>query len=177
MDLLHLRVFQRQVVDQCRLVLGSVPAINQGAATGDHDALWMACQMFVVGAGNLSKAFWGEGRGRQHIAPRRQSLRDSLAVEDSSPLYSVGIRNHFEHYDERIDRWWAESSTHNHADRMIGSPDQLGGLTDIEMFRIYDPGTVSIVFWGQQYELQPIASEVDRIYPIALREANKPHWG
>jgi len=176
MDLMLLRIFQRQVADQCRLVLTSVPVINQAAATGDHDQLWVGCQMLVVGAGNVSKALWGQGRSRKKTAPARQPLRDSLGVDDASPLYDVGMRNNFEHFDERIDRWWAESPSHNHLDRMIGPPTAVAGLTDIEMFRIYDPGTRSIVFWGQTFALQPIASECDRLVRVAEREAAKPHW-
>ena len=171
-----LRIFQRQVADQCRLVLASVPAINQAAATGDHDSLWISCQMFVVGAANVSKLLWGDGRSRGKVAPRRQSLRDSLNVTDSSPLRNVDMRHNFEHIDQRLDQWWSQSKSHNHLDRMIGPPSAVAGLADIDRFRVYDPTTVSIVFWGQTYALQPIASECDRIYPVAVREAQNPHW-
>jgi hypothetical protein len=41
---------------------------------------------------------------------------------------------------------------------------------------VYDPTNGSIVFWGQQFHLQPIATEVDRIFPVAERESAKPHW-
>ena len=86
MDLMLLRVFQRQVADQCRLVLTSVPIINQAAESGDHDQLWIGCQMFVVGASNVSKALWGQPSSREKVAARRQPLRDSLGVDDASPL-------------------------------------------------------------------------------------------
>jgi hypothetical protein len=171
-----MRVFQRQVVDQCRLVLASVPMINQGAGSGDQDQLWIGCQMFVVGAGNTSKALWGDGRDRAKTSVRRQPLRESLEVKDDSPLYDLSMRNNFEHYDERIDRWWKESPSHNHLDRMIGSPNIVSGLTDIDRFRVYDPGGLSIVFWGQTWELQPIANECERVHAIASREAVKPQW-
>jgi hypothetical protein len=84
--------------------------------------------MFVVGAGNVFKALWGDGRSRRKVAPRRQPLRDSLNTDDSSPLYDVALRNHFEHYDERLDVWWEESPTHNRLDRTIGSPAAVSGL-------------------------------------------------
>lgn len=175
MDLLLLRVFQRQVADQCRFVLASVPLINKGEIERDQDTLWIGCQMFVVGAGNVSKALWGDGRSRRKTAPVRQPLRDSLQTDDSSPLYDVAMRNHFEHYDERLDRWWAESPTHNHLDRHIGA-GTVGGLAAIEMFRVYDPDTMSVVFWGEEFALNPIATECERIIAIAHRESSKPHW-
>ena len=179
MDLMLLRVFQRQVADQCKFVSASVPIINQAASTGDHDQLWVGCQMFVGGSGNASKALWGEGRKRKVTAPLREPLRDSLGVDDSSPLFNLSMRNNFEHYDERIDQWWRDSPNHNRLDRMIGPPTAIAGLSAIEMFRIYDPSQSTgprIVFWGQTYDLQPIADECARIHPIAEQEANKPHW-
>ena len=171
-----LRVFQRHVADQCRFTLAAVPVINQSVAQGDHDRLWIGCQMFVVGAGNVSKALWGDGRHRSAAAPARESLRDSLGVTDASPLHQVAIRNHFEHFDERIERWWRESPARNHLDRMIGPPKAVAGLTEIEIFRIYDPSLPTgprIVFWGESFELQPIATECDRILLVADQEAEK----
>ena len=157
MDLMLLRVFQRQVADQCRFALAGVPLINDGLAGGNQDSLWIGCQMFVVGAGNTSKALWGEGRRRNAVASAREPLRTSLSVYDSSPLYDLDLRNHFEHYDERIDRWWNESTNHNHLDRLIGPPTSIAGLADIEMFRVLDPSEPTgprVVFWGEPYDLQ-----------------------
>jgi len=176
MELILLRVFQRQVAGQCRVVMSSVPIINQAASTADHDALWVGCQMFAVGSANVSKALWGDGKNRSKVAAQRQPLRDSLGVDDTSPLYDLSLRNHFEHFDERIDKWWAEDPNHNILDRMIGPPSAVVGLPDISRFRVYDPSGPSLVLWGQKYDLQPIASECDRIFPIAQREADKPHW-
>lgn len=171
-----LRVFQRQVADQCRLVLTAAPMIDHAASVEDQDALWIGCQVFVVGAGNLSKALWGDGKNRAKVATLRQPLRDSLEVADSSPLLPLAFRNHFEHYDERIDKWWKQSQSHNILDRMIGSAADVVGFTDLESFRIYDPSGPSIVFWGDRFDLQPIANECERIYRIAIQEAAKPHW-
>jgi hypothetical protein len=172
-ELMLLRVFQRQVVDQCRFAISGVPLINQ---TGNSDQMWIGCQMFVVGAANISKALWGEGRGRSKIAPRRQPLRDSLEVTEDSPLKEVGMRHNFEHYDQRLDQWWSQSPSHNHLDRSEFAPGAVVGIRNIDMFRVYDRSARTLYFWGQPFELQPIADEIDRIFPIAVREAAKPHW-
>jgi hypothetical protein len=52
----------------------------------------------------------------------------------------------------------------------------VAGLADIEMFRVFDPTTFDVVFWGERFNVQAIATEVARIFPIAEREAAKPHW-
>ena len=50
----------------------------------------------------------------------RQSLRDSLSVDDSSPLRRVKIRNDHEHLDERIERWWDTSPNPNFVGLVVG---------------------------------------------------------
>lgn len=181
MELMLLRIFQRQVADQCRFTLAAVPLINQVLQEQEknQDQLWIGCQMFVVGSGNASKALWGDGRNRQKISEGRLPLRESLNVDDTSPLFSLELRNHFEHYDERIDRWWKNSPRHNHVDRMIGPPSAISGIDDEDRFRVLDPSGPDgpqIVFWGQTFDLQPIASECERIMAIAEVEASKAHW-
>ncbi|GAA5193131.1 hypothetical protein GCM10023346_17020 [Arthrobacter gyeryongensis] len=42
-------------------------------------------------------------------------------------LKNVAFRNRFEHYDERIDRWWANSASHNILDKMISAPEAATG--------------------------------------------------
>jgi hypothetical protein len=147
-------------------------AINTAVASANQDQLWVGCQMFLVGAGNLSKLFWGR-KGK--LREQRRPLRESLGVADDSPLRDVDMRNNFEHFDERIDRWWRESPRHNNLDRMVGSPNMVSGLDNIDRFRVFDPSTGCIIFWGETFALQPIATEVERILPLAEREARKPH--
>lgn len=173
MDTMLLRMFQRQVADNCKVALHGVHVINQGLKAPDQDALWVGVPILLTGAANAAKALWGQ-KGR--LAAERANLRQSLSVDDSSPLKLVDMRNNFEHYDERLDRWWRESPQHNQLDRMIGPPDMVVGIDDLDRFRVYDPTTNDIVFWGERFNVQAIATEVDRVLPIAEHEANRPHW-
>ncbi|MEA2141968.1 MAG: hypothetical protein QOI64_398 [Solirubrobacteraceae bacterium] len=97
---------------------------------------WTAIQNLLTAASNISKALWGQG-GRHEV--ERQALRDSLGIDDTSPLREVAMRNHFEHYDERLDRWWAESVAHNHLDVSIMPPSTVQGMDANDMFRVFDP--------------------------------------
>ncbi|WP_417220868.1 hypothetical protein [Arthrobacter sp.] len=135
--------------------------------------LWLGCQQFLVGAANVSKALWGQ---RSRFADQRVSIRNSLGVTDDSPLKDVSFRNHFEHFDERLDRWWSDSTSHNHLDKHLGAPESVGGFKAIERFRIYDPATHRIIFWGEEFQVEPIALDMARIRPIAETESSKPHW-
>jgi hypothetical protein len=179
-----LRLFQQQVRDQCQVVLVAAQQINAGLMAAqqinagpigpdDQDPLWVGCQNLVTGAGNVSKALWGQ-KGR--AAAARKPLRDSLNVDDTSPFREVSMRNHFEHYDERLDAWWKESENHNHLDRFLGPPTAVAGFNDKEMFRTFDPATLDIVFWGERFNVQAIVTEAERIFATAAIESRKPHW-
>jgi len=87
------------------------------------------------------------------------------------------MRNNFEHFDERLDRWWRESKAHNHADMLIGPRDRtIVGIDTIDMFRLFDPNTTDLTFWGQEFNIQKIVDEVQKILPKLEAEANKPHF-
>lgn len=154
------KIFQAHVADQARTALHGRSLIDHALPRNDHDHLWIGVQTFITGAGNLAKLFWGQA-GRHTVA--RTALRESLAVEDDSPLKGVTLRNHFEHYDERIDRWWVESENHMYLDRHTGDLDSVNGFTDVEKFRVFDPIKDAVFFWGRQYDLRPLTEEIKRV--------------
>ena len=49
------------------------------------------------------------------------------------------------------------------------------------MFRVFDPTTAEVVFWGERYPLKTIMDEVTRLYPLARAQggmrltADGPH--
>jgi hypothetical protein len=186
-----LRLFQRQVADQCTLLLHGAHVAHTGLQallhrvhvehTGpqarDQDAIWVGMQTLVTGAGNVSKALWGSG-GK--LVREREPLRRSLQVPDSSPFQDVSMRNHFEHFDERLDRWWQRSppNHHWHIDREIGPPSKVGGegVSEWEMFRVYDPSTAELFFWGERFDVRAIVIAAEELHPRAVAEASKRHW-
>ncbi len=174
MDLMLLRLFQQETLEQCSYILIAADQLNRRISTQSYDdVFWRELQTFVVSTANVSKLLWGQG---ERFAQQRKALRDSIKVEDSSPLKPTMMRNHFEHIDERLDKWWAESADHNIANRIVGPLHTIAGLKDIELFRTYDPSTSTVRFWGDAYNLKEIVEEVDRIYPLLQTEASKPHW-
>ncbi len=126
MDLMLLRIFQGETLEQCTYVLIAANQLNQRISTQTYDdVFWRELQNFVVSAANVSKLLWGQ-KGK--FSKERKALRDSIKVEDSSALRRTTMRNHFEHIDERLDTWWAESGTRNRANRLVGPPDMIEGL-------------------------------------------------
>jgi hypothetical protein len=87
------------------------------------------------------------------------------------------MRNSFEHFDQRLDKWWDKSSNHNYVDMNFGDVQTaISGIDQMDMFRNFDPSTADLMFWGQRFNVRNIVSEAKRLLPIAASEAIKPHW-
>lgn len=166
-------VFLHQIELQCEYVHVAHTQINVGLnmpGTSGITTVFYGIQNLLTAAANISKALWGQG-GK--LAKERKRLRDALKVMDGTPLHNVAMRNNFEHYDERLDRWWKESKRHNIADRIIGPANAIQGLDPIEFFRAFDPKTTNVRFWGEQFNIQAIVDEVIRIAPLIEEELDR----
>jgi len=160
-------------LEQCKFVLIAANQLQHRISTKAYDdVFWRELQNFVVSAANISKLLWGQG-GK--LAGQRKPLRSSIKVTDSSPLRPTKMRNHFEHFDNRLDTWWAEAESKGqyfYADKNIEAQDMSAKLEE-RPFRGFDPSTGNLTFWGDTYNLKEIVQEVNRIYPLLVAEAAK----
>lgn len=102
-------------------------------------------------------------------------LRQSLNTDDNSPINSPDIRNHIEHFDERIEKWWNTSNRDNFFDMNVLPTDTFNNPVPINEFRHYDPVSGDITFWQQStMNLPTLLEEARRIYAIAQTELDKP---
>ena len=73
----------------------------------DFVETWAAIQSILVSTANISKILWPV---RQQNKARGKYLRDLLGVDENNLLADRTFRNHFEHYDERIDEWFENNN-------------------------------------------------------------------
>jgi hypothetical protein len=172
MDRMLLRAFQRQVLTQCRYALYASEYLT-AALNGrvENERVFFAVEGMLNAAANLSKALWGASGG---LAEERRPLRESLDVKDESALADVDMRNHFEHIDERMDRWWKLSEHHIISDMNVGVGIQIA--TGVDEWRHYMPQTGEVWFFGERFSLPAILAEVQSLLPKVEAEAKKPHW-
>jgi len=174
METMVLRIFQREVERQCKFALIAAQDLSQALQASDMDRIWYSIQAFLVAAGNISKLLWPPKR----LLPKRGAeLRASLSVGDDSPLEPRTFRNHFEHFDERLEQWATSSERHNFADSNVGPPDMIVGFEPEDYLRNFDPANGAITFRGDEYHLQPVIEAIGELWERALVEAQKPHWG
>lgn len=151
--------------------------VGVGQAEGVGDLIrhfWIYAQALLTASASISLMFWPSPRGRRDLAEvrvfRADTLRSKFAVTEACPLLSRQLRDHFTHYDERLDAWVSDTSRAAFVDGNIGPVRLLPAPMDC-VLRHYDPETDRFIFFAAEYELGPIAEELRRIYeyPVDVR--------
>ena len=133
----------------------------------DGDRVWYSVQGLLIAVGNISKLLWPiaahEERGR--------SLRQVLGVPDDSVLAPRTFRNHFEHFDERLESWATSSERGNFVDSNIGPPGMIVGIDPGDYLRNLDTQDLAVTFRGDKYELNSILQAVKTLHEQAAAMA------
>ena len=145
METMVLRIFQREVERQCKFALIAAQDLNQALKVSDMDSVWYSVQAFLVAAGNISKLLWPP---KPLLPERGAELRASLSVSDDSPIEPRTFRNHFKHFDERLEQWATSSERHNFADSNVGLSGMITGTEQGDYLRNFVPRTSPSLFVG-----------------------------
>lgn len=128
----------------------------------DNIETWCSIQSILVAAGNVSKILWPN----QKYKIRGQELRELLGVEDNNPLSSRKFRNHFEHYDERIEDWFENNPQGSYIDLAM-NPSLRNihfGMPTLNSHRGYNSYNNSVVFRSETLYLDEILSALDTLF-------------
>ncbi len=182
MDDRLLWIFQAELKTQCEFVVIGAQIANANL-TGERPhtrAIWFGLQGVLISASNASKLLWGTGRTDKEVEQRaeeRRPLRESVQVDDSSPLKSRRIRNSFEHFDERLMAWFGERGEKNpYLGRNISEPGGIvvGAEPTPDHFGHFDPSTCVLTFWEESVELNPLVAEAERILDCLQHLRGRP---
>ena len=193
------QVYVAEIKSQSRFALNAVGALNQALQgvrefTGDWNKhhffqaeVFRQTHSFLTHASNISRLFWPpKPRKKKGESPdafakrlaftidRGTCLRALFELDESSPLKSRVLRDHLEHYDERLDHWSSTSERRNIASDTIGPPNAIVGLDPSDTMRWFDPTANAFRFRGEEYALQPLATAVNQVLPRA--EALEESW-
>lgn len=166
-----LKIFQREIERQCKFSIIAINEIKWGLSNNNLDIVWYAIQNLLVAAGNTSKIFWPP---KPKYRKRGEELRKNLDIKDNSPICPRTFRNHFEHFDERLESWAMSSKRHNFADSNIGPSNMIAGIDQEDFLRNFDNTTWTLTLRGDKYELKPIIDAIHKLYEKVSIEANKP---
>jgi hypothetical protein len=174
-----LSLFYREVAQQARFALRAADAMELGPTVvlddsvprDDIDALleltqeakdafWSSVQSFLVASANVSKLIWGRWG---------DALRGPLGVRDDSPLKDRRLRNHFEHFDERLAKWADTDPMGVFIDTNTVGADDLKVAPTVHFQRNFDPDRYALTFQDEVYDLRPIIEELRRLHEAAVR--------
>jgi hypothetical protein len=155
-----LQLFVQEVDRQAQFGLSAAADLRHAVTRNDTDRIWYSIQSLLVATGNVSKLLWPSQRAS---SARGDTLRQTLQVENDSPLVSRAFRNHFEHFDERLEAWGISAHTHMVVDSNIGSLRIIRGGSTLVYVRNFDPSSETLTFHDEVYELRPIINALESL--------------
>lgn len=163
MDNFILNVFVDEIITQCefaqmamtdlQLALRRTLSLRRGFTR----RVFFSAHAFLAAVANISKIFWPpsdkqDKKTDARAKTRGKELRKVLLVTSKSPIKDRRFRNHFEHYDARLDEWAASSKDKIYVDMNIGVR-AITGPEPIDYMRNLDPKTLMLTFRGETYDL------------------------
>jgi hypothetical protein len=196
LDQRFLSICLSEVARECELAQAAVAHFNraigrqppEGEGEGRHAEVFRALHSFLSHASNASKLFWPpKPRQRKSESPedfaarrtdtleRAAVLRHSVGISDESPLRDRALRDHLEHFDERMVEWRKTSVNGNYYRDTIAPRGMVAGVEPRDAMRWYDPDSRVFLFRGESYDVQSLVAAVEELLPKA-NQASQAAW-
>jgi hypothetical protein len=150
-----------EIVLQSKIAQRAAERLRATHDNFDHVETWCSIQSILVAAGNVSKILWPN----EKYKIRGERLRQLLKVEKGNPLSSRKFRNHFEHYDERIEEYFKSNSQGAYIDLAMNPSLRSGIFNDppLNTHRGYNSFNNSLVFRNETLYLDEVLTALDNI--------------
>lgn len=123
----------------------------------DRLEVWCSIQSILVSSANVSKILWPSKDG-----DRGKRLREMLKVSNNNILADRKFRNHFEHYDERIEERFNNQPNGVFVDLAM-NPSLRGGFVGNDN-RGYNSFDNSLMFRGERLDLNEVVKALVEIH-------------
>lgn len=147
--------------------------IEEASANGDGRLFWYSVQGLLFSVERLSYILWPPD---PLVPGRGEALRESLGVEEDSPLMNRDFINRFLDFDEQLEEWHLESGERRFFDSYTEPIDVLAETTASDRFRGYDTEKNALLFHDELHYLDPISGAVEEINRKAEEEMSKPRF-
>lgn len=150
-----------EIVLQSKIAQRAAERLRATHDNFDHVETWCSIQSILVTAGNVSKILWPN----EKYKIRGERLRQLLKVEKDNPLSIRKFRNHFEHYDERIEEYLKDNSQGVYIDLAM-NPNLKSGIFNsfpLNAHRGYNSFNNTLVFREETLDLNEILTALDNL--------------
>jgi hypothetical protein len=151
-------VLLSEIVLQSKIARRAAERLNANHNSQDHVEVWCSIQSILGAAANVSKILWPNKK----YAERGEKLRQLLKVEKDNLLWDRKFRNHFEHYDERVEEWFERQPTGVYIDLSM-NPSLRTSLPNND-HRGYNAFNNTLLFRGELLDLDEVLKALEEIY-------------
>jgi hypothetical protein len=168
-----LRQLQREVERQCGFAMIALQDIEEASANSDGKLFWYSVQGLLLSVERLSLMLWPPN---PRVPERGEALRESLGVDEDSPLKAREYPERFIRFDEQLEEWYESSEQRRFFDSYTEPLDVLAETHPGDRFRGYDTENYALLFHDEPYYLKPIADAVEKLFQRAEQETQKPRF-
>jgi len=165
--------YYQELAEQCMFVKMAKVDLKECRTTDNYGLSreYYYLQSILVALGNISKMLWPV---KEENDKRGMELRTALNVKDDSALKNRDLRNLFEHFDERIDKWFEVADRYGFSDRNVGSVKGIIIPPGRERLRTFDPETWTLTCLNKEFELGPAIEAVNELYEAIQSKIGHP---
>jgi hypothetical protein len=163
-----------EILIQAEYAAIAVQNMNGLVGGGEPRSIFREAQGFLVHAAAMSRILWPPAKGNPVAVARGEHLRTVLTVADTHPLRSRKLRDHHEHFDERLDHWSQETTHGAIIDLHIGPTSIIGGPAAGrgDFLRVYEPDRKVFTFCGEEFDIQALVTGLEWVRASALQRMN-----
>lgn len=164
MDDFVTRVFLDEIKQQCEFAFMALSDMDSALKIYDNNRFWYSLHSFLTTSGNISKILWPVEK-KYNI--RGVKLRQLLNITQNSSLQQRNLRNHFEHFDERLETWANFSVNKIIIDKNICSgpvSQNISSFSSESYLRNFDTTNFEVTFTNETYKMSPLVEEIKSIY-------------
>jgi len=144
----------------------------------DASSLVSAVQEAIGHIGALSLYFWPSpfGKKKDKIKQyelkmaRGKKLRVKFNITEESPLSDRGLRNAWEHFDEKLDTYVLSHDAGYFFPTPIVQSHTLADDPVGKIFKLLDPEAECLVLLGKKFFFGPLRTEIEKIFSVDEQE-------
>lgn len=150
-------IFISEILLQSKIAQRAFKRLEATHTGFDNLEVWASIQSILVSAANISKILWSKTNPL-----RGERLRKLLNIQDDNILSNREFRNHFEHYDERIEKWFINRPNGVYID--LAMNPSFGGVLTSNHHRGYNSIDNTLVFRGNKLDLNKVLTALLEVY-------------
>lgn len=121
-------------------------------------------QSFLNSAIAVANLVWPSSKDKE-AQSRAAAIRAAIGAADDAPVGLRDVRNGFEHFDERLDKWRRTSTSGNFVDQNFGPrlTAPFANIFPTDVARNYDPATSELAVYGHTTNVAAVMRELESL--------------